>query len=90
MNDETPDQPRRERACQHRYPGTCAHCTLIRLDTAADRLSRREATIRQWIRRHHLTAYRHNGTTYILEADLLACERDRRHATRDTQKLTTG
>ena len=69
-----------KRRCDCPRPGCCAHCTLLSIPAAAEAVGRDDATIRQWIRDRGLTAHGDGRERFVLEADLLECERAARHA----------
>lgn len=66
--------------CSCDRPGTCIHCTAMTVAEAAALCGVRPVTIRQWINRDHLEPRRVGRRTLVIEAELLACERARRHA----------
>lgn len=78
-----------ERTCACRYLNSCAHCTVLTVEQASERTGRQVATIRQWIRTHGVRSWTNQTVTYVIEGEVMACERARRHATRDARSLTT-
>ena len=78
-----------ERACDCRRLNSCPHCTLLTVEQVAERTGRQVATIRQWIRTHGVRSWVNQTVTYVIEAEALECERDRRWATREARRLTT-
>jgi uncharacterized protein YjcR len=57
------------------------------LEQVAERTGRKPATIRQWIRVHGVRSWTNRTGTYVIEAEILMCERDRRAATRETRRV---